>query len=59
VEDRSGLIGEFLSSVEDRARFPWINMQAVGTGYTSFFNVGICPPMASMWAGVEFDPDPK
>jgi len=41
VEDRSGLIGEFLSSVEDRARFPWINMQAVGTGYTSFFNVGI------------------
>ena len=41
VADRSGLVGEFLSSVEDQARFPWINMQAVSTTYTSFFNVGI------------------
>ena len=24
-----------------------------------FFIVGICPPMASMCPGVEFDPDPK
>lgn len=25
IPDRSGLIGEFLSGVEDRDRFPWIN----------------------------------
>ena len=41
VADRSGLVGEFLSSVEDRGRFPWINMQAVSGAYTSFFNIGI------------------
>ncbi len=41
VADRSGLVGEFLSSVEDRDRFPWINMQAVNASYTSFFNIGI------------------
>ncbi len=41
VADRSGLVGEFLSSVEDRDRFPWINMQAVSASYTSFFNIGI------------------
>ena len=41
VADRSGLVGEFLSSVEDRGRFPWINMQTVSTSYTSFFNIGI------------------
>lgn len=41
VADRSGLVGEFLSSVLDRDRFPWINMQAVSASYTSFFNIGI------------------
>lgn len=41
VADRSGLVGEFLSSVEDRGRFPWINMQTVSNSYTSFFNIGI------------------
>lgn len=41
VADRSGLVGEFLSSVGDRDRFPWINMQAIHASYTSFFNIGI------------------
>lgn len=41
VADRSGLVGEFLNSVEDQAHFPWINMQSVRGNYTSYFNVGI------------------
>ncbi len=41
VEDRSGLVGEYLSSVEDRARAPWITWQALSPAYTSYFNVGI------------------
>ena len=42
VANREGLIGEFLSSVEDQARFPWINMKtAFNADYTSFFNVGL------------------
>lgn len=41
VEDRSGLIAEFLSSVADRDRFPWINWQNLNPDYTSYFNVGV------------------
>ena len=41
VADRSGLVAEFLSSVEDRDRFPWINWRALDPRWTSFFNIGI------------------
>ena len=52
VADRSGLVGEFLSSVEDRDRFPWINMQAVSANYTSFFNIGIWKNSAAFQAQI-------
>ena len=43
VADRSGLVAEFMSRVEDRDKFPWINWVAVDTSadYTPFYNVGI------------------
>ena len=41
VGDRSGLVGEYLSSVEDRERAPWITWQTLNLTYTSFFNVGL------------------
>lgn len=41
VEDRTGLIGEYLSSIEDRARAPWINWGTLDPAYVSYFNVGL------------------
>jgi hypothetical protein len=42
IPDRSGLIAEFLSGEEDRAKFPWINWAATRSDdYTVFYNVGI------------------
>ena len=41
VGDRSGLVSEYLSSVEEQDRAPWIIWQALDTAYTSYFNVGI------------------
>jgi hypothetical protein len=42
VPDRSGLIAEFLSSEENRERFPWINWATTKSeDYTVFYNVGI------------------
>lgn len=41
IEDRDGLMCEFLCSVEDRMRFPWITLQALDPRWTSFFNVGL------------------
>ncbi|MGS0626015.1 hypothetical protein ACU8YE_24260, partial [Ralstonia sp. VS2407] len=46
IKDRSELVGEFLSSVEDRDMFPWINLQVLDPGWSSFFNVGL-------WRGAE------
>jgi hypothetical protein len=40
IPDRSGLIGEFLSGVEDRDRFPWINW-TLDDRWTTFYNVGL------------------
>jgi hypothetical protein len=40
VGDRSGLVGEFLSGVENRERFPWINW-STDERWTTFYNVGI------------------
>ncbi len=43
IGDRTGLIGEFLSSERDApGQFPWINWQIRSTPeYTVFYNVGI------------------
>lgn len=41
VGDRSGLVSEYLSSVEDRGRAPWITWRTLSPEYTSYFNVGI------------------
>ena len=42
VEDRTGLIGEYLgSSIEDRARAPSINWGTLDRAYVSYFNVGL------------------
>ncbi len=40
IEDRSGLIGEFLSRVEDRAAFPWMTCE-LSPDWTCFVNVGL------------------
>ena len=40
IEDRSGLIGEFLSRVEDRAAFPWLTCE-LSPDWTCFVNVGL------------------
>ena len=39
VADRSGLIGEFLSRVEDRTQFPWV-VWNLDPNWTTFVNVG-------------------
>lgn len=41
VEDRSGLVGEYLSSIEDRGRAPWINWSTLDPAYVHYFNVGL------------------
>lgn len=41
IGDRSGLVGEYLSSVANRDRAPWINWQNLSLKYTSYFNVGV------------------
>ena len=41
VGDRSGLVSEYLSSVEARGRAPWITWQTLRPEYTSYFNVGV------------------
>lgn len=41
VEDRSGLVSEYLSSVEDQERTPWVLWPTLSSVYTSYFNVGI------------------
>ena len=40
IDDRSGLIGEFLSRVEDRAQFPWMTCE-LSSDWTCFVNVGL------------------
>ncbi|NIX77880.1 hypothetical protein [Microvirga terricola] len=39
IPDRSGLIGEFLSRVEDRKQFPWM-VWSLDKRWTTFVNVG-------------------
>jgi hypothetical protein len=39
IADRSGLIGEFLSRVEDRKQFPWM-VWGLDRRWTTFVNVG-------------------
>ncbi|MGO4574078.1 hypothetical protein [Microvirga sp. 2TAF3] len=39
IADRSGLIGEFLSRVEDRKQFPWM-VWNLDRRWTTFVNVG-------------------
>lgn len=43
VQDRKGLIGEFLSEACHESEFPWItwDLTGCGRGYRSFVNVGI------------------
>ena len=41
VQDRSGLVAEFLSGVEDRDKYPWINWRSLDPRWTSYFNVGL------------------
>ncbi len=40
IGERSGLIGEFLSRVEDRKQFPWM-VWSLDPRWTTFVNVGI------------------
>ena len=40
IDDRSGLIGEFLSRVEDRATLSWITCE-FSPDWTCFVNVGL------------------
>lgn len=40
VADRSGLVGEFLSRVEDRTQFPWM-VWNLDPRWTTYVNVGI------------------
>lgn len=48
IADRSGLVGEFLSRVEDRKQFPWM-VWNLDPRWTTFVNVGI-------WrSGADFD----
>ena len=39
IEDRSGLVGEFLSKVEDQKQFPWM-VWNLDRRWTTFVNVG-------------------
>lgn len=41
IEDRSGLVSEYLSSIEDHDRAPWTTWQTLKLEYTSYFNVGV------------------
>ena len=41
IANRSGLVSEYLSSVAERDRVPWITLQGLSSEYTSYFNVGI------------------
>ena len=48
ISDRSGLIGEFLSGIESREQYPWINWD-LHDQWTTFVNVGL-------WrAGADFE----
>ena len=40
VEDRTGLVGEFLSRVEDQNQFPWM-VWNLDPAWTTFVNVGV------------------
>ena len=40
IEDRSGLIGEFLSRVADQGQFPWMTCE-LSPDWTCFVNVGL------------------
>jgi hypothetical protein len=40
IGDRSGLVSEFLSRVEDQKQFPWM-VWDLDAGWTTFVNVGI------------------
>ena len=40
IDDRSGLIGEFLSHVEDPGKFPWVTCE-LSPDWTCFVNVGL------------------
>jgi hypothetical protein len=40
IADRSGLIGEFLSRVEDQKQFPWM-VWSLDRRWTTFVNVGL------------------
>jgi hypothetical protein len=39
IENRAGLVGEFLSRVEDQNQFPWM-IWDLNPGWTTFVNVG-------------------
>ena len=39
IQDRTGLVGEFLSRVEDQKQFPWM-VWDLNPGWTTFVNVG-------------------
>jgi hypothetical protein len=39
IEDRTGLVGEFLSRVEDQTQFPWM-VWDLNPGWTTYVNVG-------------------
>ncbi len=39
IQDRSGLVGEFLSRVEDQKQFPWMTW-SLDRRWTTFVNVG-------------------
>ncbi len=41
VEDRSKMVGEYLSKVEPASAFNWITWDLEGAGYTPYINVGI------------------
>lgn len=43
IQDRNGLIGEFLSEACDASKFPWITWDLTGCEgvYRSFINVGL------------------
>jgi hypothetical protein len=44
VDDRSGLIAEFMTTPESKDKFPWIQWSSVDTAsadYSTFYNIGI------------------
>jgi hypothetical protein len=40
IQDRSGLVGEFLNRVESREQYPWMVWE-LNEGWTTFINIGI------------------